>query len=287
MNADMYTNPVTQENLDLLKRRGFFVVGPDHGRLASGRVGVGRLVPVDRIVQAARMVLGREGSLAGLKVLVTAGGTREPLDPVRHLGNRSSGRMGYASATAARDRGAQVTLVSAATGLPAPYGVELRQVVTAEEMCEAVVREAAEADILLMAAAVADYRPVQVRASKMKKTPKDLVLALARTPDVLENVAVQREKLGKPELVVGFAAETEDLIANARLKLAGKGLDLVVANDVSDDDSGFAVDTNRVVLVAPDGTADEWPLMDKTEVAERLLGRVARMWGERHGQGDE
>ena len=287
MNADMYAKPVTRANLELLKRRGFFAVGPDHGRLASGRVGVGRLVPVERIVEAARMILGREGGLAGLKVLVTAGGTREPLDPVRHLGNRSSGKMGYALARVARDRGAQVTLVSAATGLPIPYGVELRQVETAAEMCEVVIREAAQSDILLMAAAVGDYRPVQVRASKMKKTPSDLVLTLTRTPDVLEGVAVQRKKLAKPELVVGFAAETDDLIANARLKLAAKGLDLVVANDVSADDSGFAVDTNRVVLVAPAGTVDEWPLMDKREVAELLLGRITRMWEERHGQGDE
>jgi len=282
MNADMYANAATQENLDVLRRRGLHIVGPDCGRLASGRRGPGRLVPVRQIMGATRAILGRGGPLAGVKVLVTAGGTREPLDPVRHLGNRSSGKKGHALAVAARDRGADVRLVSTATHLPQPYGVEVCLVNTATQMCETVVGGAAESDVLLMAAAVADYRPVHARAAKMKKGSDQLELSLTRTPDILEEVGLQRVDLGKPTVVVGFAAETEDLVDNARVKLHRKGLDLIVANDVSASDSGFAVDTNRVVLVTPDGAVDEWPLMQKTELAERLMDLVIRMWEEHH-----
>ena len=285
MNAGMFANPATQANLSVLKERGVFIVGPAHGRLASGRVGMGRLVAVEQIIGAARQILGREGPLAGVRVLVTAGGTREPLDPVRHLGNRSSGRMGYALAASARDCGAEVRLVSAPTSLPEPYGVEVVCVQTAEEMHREVKAAIPQTDILLMAAAVADYRPAQSAASKLKKAEEELTLVLSRTPDILRAVAARRGAQGKPALVVGFAAETEDLIDNARAKLVEKGLDLIVANDVSAADSGFEVETNRVVLIRPDGADDRWPLMDKTEAAERILELVARMWEEKRGQG--
>ena len=283
MDADMFANPATQANLSTLEERKFFIVGPEHGRLASGRIGQGRLAPVERIVEAARLVLGRGGPLAGIRVLVTAGGTREPLDPVRHLGNRSSGKMGYSLAVAARDRGAQVRLVSAPTSLPKPYGVGVEAVRTALEMHREVKAAIPQTDILLMAAAVADYRPAQRAPAKLKKGDAEFTLSLIRTPDILESVAAGRSTAGKPELVVGFAAETEDLIENARGKLARKGLDLIVGNDVSALDSGFAVDTNRVVLLGPDGSIERWPLLDKGEVAERIMDRVIEMWEEKHG----
>ena len=283
MDADMFANPATQANLSTLEERKFFIVGPEHGRLASGRIGQGRLAPVERIVEAARSVLGRGGPLAGIRVLVTAGGTQEPLDPVRHLGNRSSGKMGYSLAVAARDRGAQVRLVSAPTSLPKPYGVGVEVVRTSEEMHREVKAAIPQTDILLMAAAVADYRPAQRARSKLKKGSAEFTLLLTRTPDILESVAADRSTVGKPDLVVGFAAETEDLIYNARGKLARKGLDLIVGNDVSALDSGFAVETNRVVLLGPDGSIERWPLLDKGEVAERIMDRVVEMWEEKRG----
>jgi len=281
MNGDMFANPATKANLKILKDRGLFIVGPAYGRLASGRIDWGRLVPVEQIVEAARLILGREGPLAGVRVLVTAGGTQEPLDPVRHLGNRSSGRMGYALAVAARDRGAQVRLISAPTSLPEPYGIEIEHIQTAEEMHNQVIAAIPQTDILLMAAAVADYRPAQRMPFKMKKEEIEFALLLTRTPDILEGVAAERRAVGKPNLVVGFAAETENLIKNAREKLMRKGLDLIVANDVSAPDSGFSVETNRVVLLSPDGTIERWPLLDKVEVAERILDRVVKIWEER------
>ena len=284
MDADMYANAVTQANIKALDERGFSFVGPAHGRLASGRIGTGRLAPVEQIIDATRFVLGRDGPLAGVRVLVTAGGTQEPLDPVRHLGNRSSGRMGYALATAARDRGAEVRLVSAPTSLLPPYGVEVERVRTAEEMHGAVSAAIAQTDVLLMAAAVADYRPSQMAPSKLKKEDSEFALMLARTPDILESVAAQRTTTGKPELAVGFAAETEDLVQNAQKKLVRKKLDLIVANDVSAPDSGFAVSTNRVVLLSPGRAAECLPLLDKAEVAERIMDRMVEMWEEKHAR---
>ena len=286
MDADMFANQATQANLGLLKGRGFFVVGPSSGRLASGRIGSGRLAAVEQIIGAARQILGRDGPLAGSAVLVTAGGTREPLDPVRHLGNRSSGRMGYALAVAARDRGADVRLITAPTSLSLPYGVDVVGVETAEEMHGEVMAAMARTDILIMAAAVADYRPDRVATSKMKKGEPELTLLLTRTPDILDSVAAQRGSLRKPDLVVGFAAETEKLVEHAREKLARKGLDLIVANDISAPDSGFQAETNRVVLIRPDGTIDRWPLMTKAEVAERIMGQVAKMWEDARGKGN-
>ena len=282
MDADMWANPLTQENVRLLRERGAAIVGPGHGRLASGRMGAGRLVSTEEIMAAIRQTLGRNGALARLRVTVTAGGTQEPIDPVRYVSNRSSGKMGYALAEVARDEGAQVTLVSAPTGLNPVYGAEMVAVRTAAEMHEAVMGRLEQTDVLIMAAAVADYRPAQVAAQKIKKGTGGLTLELERTQDILTAVA-QARVMGMPGLVVGFAAETEDLLANAQDKLQRKKLDLIVANDVSANDSGFGVDTNRVTLIAANGQVEALPLMSKFEVAEHVLGRAAALWRASHG----
>ncbi|NLV73416.1 MAG: bifunctional phosphopantothenoylcysteine decarboxylase/phosphopantothenate--cysteine ligase CoaBC [Chloroflexi bacterium] len=278
MDADMYAHPSTQANLRVLAERGATIVGPDEGRLASGRIGRGRLVNTSELLAAIRATLGRQGALAGTHVLVTAGGTREPLDPVRHLGNRSSGKMGYALAEAARDMGAKVTLVHANTQLPAICGIEMLAVETATEMHQAVLERVPHTDLLIMAAAVADYRPVQRAEHKIKKDADDLTLQLERTLDILQAVADQRTASGNPGFVVGFAAETQDLIANAQVKLAKKRLDLMVANDVSGSDSGFEVGQNRVILLQPDGKQEVLSLMPKSEAAEHILARVVELW---------
>ena len=213
-----------------------------------------------------------KGDLSGKHIVVTAGGTQEPIDPVRHIGNRSSGRMGYALAEAARDRGAEVKLITAPASLPEPAGVKVIHVRTAIQMKEAVTKAIAGADALIMAAAVADYMPKDVANSKIKKeSARSLTIELVRTPDILAEVKGKFIK-------VGFAAESEDLVANARRKLEQKGLDLMVANDITDADSGFDVDTNKVALIDRDGEVEELPLMSKREVAERVLDRVAELF---------
>lgn len=278
MDADMWANPITRQNAETLRGRGALLVGPDEGRLASGRIGAGRLANSEELLAAIRQTLGRCGKLAGRRVWVTAGGTQEPLDPVRYLSNRSSGRMGYALAEAARDMGAEVTLVSAPTGLAPVHGVRLVPVRTAEEMFRVVMDGLNETDLLIMAAAVADYRPAQVAVQKIKKGSDEFDLKLERTIDILAAVAEARQVAGRPHFVVGFAAETENLLANAAMKLQRKHLDLIVANDVSSTDSGFEVGQNRVTLLLPDGAQESWPLLPKTEVAERILGRIVALW---------
>jgi len=278
MDADMWTNEVTQANLRTLLARGAVQVGPDKGRLASGRVGSGRLASTEDIIAAIRQTLGRSGKLAGKRVLVTAGGTREALDPVRYIGNRSSGKMGYALAESARDMGAQVTLVSAPTSLPPVFGVTMVSVSTADEMLREVKKRALETDLLIMAAAVADYRPAQAASQKLKKTGETVNLVLEPTEDILQRIALQRQETNRPAFVVGFAAETEHLLENAAVKLERKRLDLLVANDVSSSDSGFEVDQNRVTLLTPDGAREQLPLMAKHDVAERILARVIELW---------
>jgi phosphopantothenoylcysteine decarboxylase/phosphopantothenate--cysteine ligase len=273
MEAGMWLHPATQANVALLRQRGAYFIGPAEGRLASGGVGPGRMAEPAEIVEEARRIIGLSGDLAGLRILVTAGGTREALDPVRFVGNRSSGKMGYAVAVAARDRGAQVTLISAPTSLPAPAGVTLVTVESAQEMHDAVMARLTDCDALVMAAAVADYRPERAEAHKIKKGSAGLMLALERTPDILLDVAGQRATSGRPRVVVGFAAETDDLLVNAREKLERKRLDLIVANDVTAPDSGFGTDTNRVVLIDAAGS-EALPLLTKDEVAERILDRV-------------
>ena len=275
MESHMWDNPLTQANLDRLRRlRDVIVVGPAEGRLASGASGVGRMAEPDDILDAARWVLGRRGPLAGRRVVVTSGGTREPLDPVRYLGNRSSGQMGNALAYAARDLGAQVILIRT-TGGPTPYGVEPVEVETAAEMAMAVMAALPAADVLLMAAAVADYRPVSVAEQKIKKGEGDLAVQLERTADILSRVAQERRP---DQLIVGFAAETENLVANARAKLERKQLDLIAANDAR---QAMGAVTNQVTLITAQGEIERWPVLAKEALAERLLDRVAGLLGPR------
>jgi phosphopantothenoylcysteine decarboxylase/phosphopantothenate--cysteine ligase len=276
MESGMWAHAATQANIAVLVARGATLVGPAAGHLASGAAGVGRMSEPDEILEMARVVLGRRGDLAGRRVVVSAGGTREAIDPVRFVGNRSSGKMGYALALAARDRGARVTLVSAA-GLPDPVGVETLHVESAAEMCDAVLAAGDGADALVMAAAVADYRPAEAAAQKIKKTGAELVLHLARTADILAEIARQREAGHGPQIMVGFAAETQDLLSNAREKLQRKRLDLIAANDVTAADAGFAADTNRVTLLAADGSVEPLPLMSKDDVAHEIWDRVVRL----------
>jgi phosphopantothenoylcysteine decarboxylase/phosphopantothenate--cysteine ligase len=267
MNVNMYENPITQDNLAKLRSRGFNIVEPAYGALACGEIGRGRLADTEHILAALCQVLGRKGDLAGKQVIVTAGGTQEPVDPVRHISNRSSGKMGYALAEAARDRGAKVTLISAPTALPTPIGVEVIQVQTALQMREAVLKAAPKADALIMAAAVADYRPATTAESKLKKgaAPR-LTLELIRNPDILSEV--------KGDLIkVGFAAESEDLIQNATAKLKEKRLDLIIANDIT----SIGADTNKVVLIDRQGNKQDLPLLPKSEVAHKILDKVVEM----------
>jgi phosphopantothenoylcysteine decarboxylase/phosphopantothenate--cysteine ligase len=270
METNMYNNPVTQDNLSKLKARGFLIIAPATGWLASGKEGLGRLADINDIVGHIRQVLEKVGDLAGKHIVVTAGGTQEPIDPVRYISNRSSGKMGYALAEAARDRGAKVTLVTAPTPLPEPIGIDVVKVNTAKEMHQAVEKVTPRADALVMAAAVADYRPTKAAKDKIKKGEAGLTLELECTPDILGSVKGNFIK-------VGFAAESSSLVENAKQKLKQKGLDLIVANDITASDSGFGTDTNRVTIIDREGKADSLPLMPKREVAEKVLDRVAEL----------
>ncbi|MBN1643643.1 MAG: bifunctional phosphopantothenoylcysteine decarboxylase/phosphopantothenate--cysteine ligase CoaBC [Dehalococcoidales bacterium] len=270
MHTNMYENSITQENIAKLKKRGFKMIEPQAGRLASGGYGVGRLPDTETIIGAIRQTLGKNGDLKGKKVVVTAGGTQEAIDPVRYLGNRSSGKMGYAVAEAARDRGAEVTLITAPTALVAPAGIELIKVQSAKEMKNAVAKASAKADALIMAAAVADYTPKAAAKQKIKKGAGGLTLDLVKTPDIISEVK------GK-FLKIGFAAETENLLANAKKKLTGKGMDMIVANDVSAEGSGFGTDTNKVTILLKNGRQESLPLMSKREVAEKILDKMGKM----------
>jgi len=271
MNTGMWNNPATQANLAKLRDYGYTFIEPTTGRLACRTEGVGRMADVPTIFDAIQEMLTRSGSWAGRRVLVTAGPTREPLDPVRFLSNRSSGKMGYALAEAARLRGAAVTLVSGPTALAAPGGVEFIRVETAAQMRDAVVPCASSADLVLAAAAVSDYRPAEQAAQKIKKGDSAPVLPLTSNDDILAGLG--REKRADQTLV-GFAAETEDLLDHARRKLAAKNLDWIVANDVTAEGAGFDGDTNVVTLLARDGRELALPLLTKREVAERILDAV-------------
>jgi phosphopantothenoylcysteine decarboxylase/phosphopantothenate--cysteine ligase len=271
MNDNMWANQVTQDNVAKLKKRGFLFVGPAYGRLASGKMGLGRLTELDEIYGVTLQVLGKKGDLAGKHIVVTAGGTQEPVDPVRCLTNRSSGKMGYAIAEAARNRGAAVTLVSGPTTVTKPAGVKVIDVKTAEEMLKAVLEATSKADALIMAAAVADFRPARASGSKIKRRELgDLTLKLEKTPDILEQARGNFIR-------VGFAAESDNVIANAVDKVKRKGLDLIVANNITEKGSGFGTDTNRVAIIDSKGKVEELPLMSKYEVADRLLDRVAAL----------
>jgi phosphopantothenoylcysteine decarboxylase/phosphopantothenate--cysteine ligase len=271
MDHQMYEDAATQANLETLRERGYTVVGPAEGRLASGRMGLGRLVETEVLLGALKQALGRRGDLAGRRVVVTAGGTQEAIDPVRFVGNHSSGKMGYALAEAARDRGAEVTLVTAPTALGCPYGVRLVPVRSAHEMRDAVATACQRVDALIMAAAVADFQPDKAAEQKIKKAGEaGLTLELVPTPDILSEVRGDFVR-------VGFAAESQDVAENAREKLRRKGLDLIVANDVTAPGSGFATDTNQVTLIDASGTAEALPLLPKYDVAQRVLDRVVAL----------
>ena len=270
MHHNMYVNPITQENIARLKARGFTIIPATHGRLASGSLGYGRLPEITEIMGIIQQTLGRSGDLAGKQIVVTAGGTQEAIDPVRYISNHSSGKMGYALAEAARDRGAAITLITTPTALTPIAGVETIKVQSAKEMKDAVVKATARTDALIMAAAVADYMPKTTATQKIKKGTAGLTLELVKTPDILSEVK------GK-FLKIGFAAETQDLVANAKKKLTGKGLDMIVANDVSAEGGVFGADTNKVTMIKKDGKQEDLPLMSKREVADKILNSVVKM----------
>jgi phosphopantothenoylcysteine decarboxylase/phosphopantothenate--cysteine ligase len=270
----MYHHPATQANLATLRERGAVQVGPERGRLASGEEGDGRLPATETIIGALRMTLGRNGALAGRRLVVSAGGTQEPIDPVRFVGNRSSGLMGYALAQAAIDAGARVSLVSGPTHLAVPYGANHVPVTSATDMLQAIQREVVDADALIMAAAVADFRPAHPTLSKIKKSERDdaPTIELARNPDIVASI-------DRPGLVkIGFAAETDDLIANARKKIGAKGLALIVANDAA---TTIGSRSSTAVLLTPDGRCERLPTLPKEELATILIARLAAILGER------
>jgi phosphopantothenoylcysteine decarboxylase/phosphopantothenate--cysteine ligase len=270
MNVNMFEHPAVLENLAILRGRGVRVVEPAEGYLACGWLGKGRLAEVGEIVEATLSALARRCDMAGRRVLVTAGPTVEDLDPVRFLSNRSTGRMGYRLAEAARERGASVVLVSGPTGLPAPTGVELVRVRSADEMHREVLARAGAAEIVVMAAAVSDYRPAAAAGSKLKKGPGPLTLELLRTPDILAALGAEKGS----RFLVGFAAETERVRENARQKLSAKRLDLIVANSVGGAAGGFADDRNAALLIDAAGGEVEAPLMDKRALADLIWDRV-------------
>ncbi|HIN36866.1 MAG TPA: bifunctional phosphopantothenoylcysteine decarboxylase/phosphopantothenate--cysteine ligase CoaBC [Dehalococcoidia bacterium] len=271
MDGNMYDHPATQANLATLQERGVVIAGPGTGRLASGLTGVGRLLETPELLGHISYAMGKNGDLAGKTVVVSAGGTMEPIDPVRVITNHSSGKMGYALAEAARDRGADVVLVTAPTSLPEPALMKVVQVRTAEQMGEAIQSHLKKADALIMAAAVADYRPTEAADQKIKKADDDLSISLAKTTDIL--------KSAKGDFVrVGFAAESQNLVENAKAKVGSKQLDLIVANDITAEGSGFGSDTNKVTLIDRDLAVEELPLLSKYDVSNRILDRVKRLF---------
>jgi phosphopantothenoylcysteine decarboxylase/phosphopantothenate--cysteine ligase len=271
MNVNMWEHAATRENLETLRRRGVRVVNPDEGYLACGMTGAGRLASPERIAQAVFETLGLREDLTGEVVLVTAGPTQEPLDAVRYISNRSSGKMGYALAEAARRRGARVLLVSGPTHLEPPTTHTCEKVRTAAEMADAVLRHADSATVIVMAAAVADFRPTTAHTGKIKKEDGPPAVKLEPTTDILADISRRRRK---GQVIVGFAAETENLVRNAAAKLRAKRLDLLVANDVSQTGAGFDVDTNIVTLLFPDGRKTALEKMSKSDVANRVLDEV-------------
>ena len=270
MDAQMWAHTATVANVATLRERGVIIVGPAEGRLASGHSGQGRLVETETLIGALGIALGAVGDLARRRIVVSAGGTHEPIDPVRFIGNRSSGKMGFAIAEAARDRGAAVTLICGPTSIATPYGIERIDVETTTQMGEAVRCAARGCDAVIMAAAPADFRAAQPADQKIKRTGAALTVDLAPNDDIIAGISGDFVK-------VGFAAETQDLVENARAKIAKKALDLIVANDVTARDAGFAADTNRVTLISASGDVEELRLMSKRDVAERILDRVVAM----------
>lgn len=278
MNPTMWAHPATQRNLSQLRSDGVRIVEPDSGEMACGTIGPGRLNDPERIVVAALEILQRGGivqDLAGERLLITTGATREELDPVRFISNRSSGRMGFAVAEAALSRGAQVSVVAGATSIDPPNGIRVARALSADEMHEVVMKELPRATVFIGAAAVADYRPSQRAATKIKKNDSSIVLTLERTRDILGEVASARTN---GLLVIGFAAETNDVLVNAREKLRAKNLDAIVANDVSRGDVGFDTNENAISILSHDGQDPlELPRMSKLEAAHRILDEIVRL----------
>ncbi len=275
MDGGMYEHPATQANLNTLIERGVHLIEPEVGRFASGLVGKGRFPDTPTLIGHIRRILGFSGKLAGHKLVVTAGGTREALDPVRYITNRSSGKQGYAIAQAGIDAGADVTLITTTNNLPEPVGATIIHVESAESMRDAVLAQVKDATALVMSAAVADYKPTQVSDQKIKKSDSDLSIPLARTPDILMSVKEQRQSTDYPRIAVGFAAESQNLIDNAIGKLQRKGLDMLVANDITASDAGFAVDTNRVIVLDRDGGQVPMDLTSKANIGAYLMERIA------------
>jgi phosphopantothenoylcysteine decarboxylase / phosphopantothenate---cysteine ligase len=274
MDGGMFAHPATQANLEILRLRGVSVIGPVEGHLASGMSGIGRMVDTADLMGFIRLSLAQAGDLAGKKIVVTAGGTQEPIDPVRVITNRSSGKQGFALAQAALDHGAEVILICGPVQLATPTGARRVDVQTAAEMLEAVRGALPGTSALFMAAAVSDFRPQTVAAQKIKKESGIPEILLENTADILKAVAEVKEKSGYPKLTIGFAAESQQVLANAKKKLQAKHLDLMVANDISTRDAGFGVDTNRINLLYPSGDVESLPLMPKDDVADILMVKV-------------
>jgi phosphopantothenoylcysteine decarboxylase/phosphopantothenate--cysteine ligase len=279
MDGGMYSHPATQDNLKTLQDRGVKVLGPAAGHLASGISGQGRMLETDQLLGYLRIWLGREGVLAGRKVVITAGGTQEAIDPVRMISNRSSGKQGYALAQAALDQGAEVTLISTQVCLKPPIGVNLCKVETAEEMLKVTLEETEKCDLLIMAAAVADYKTKHLQKQKIKKKDRDLnTIELEPTQDILLEVSKRKgSKSKEPLCVIGFAAESEDLISNAKAKLEEKNLDMIVANDITREDAGFGSDKNQATLIWKDGRTEELELMEKSTLSDMLIQEAAKI----------
>ncbi len=271
MDAGMFGHPATQANIKTLQERGATVIGPAEGHLASGLTGKGRFVEPVEIFGILRHLMSRTGPLSGKKIIVTAGGTQEAIDPVRMITNRSSGKQGTALAQAALDLGADVCLITTASHLVSPVGADVIPVRSAAEMKEKVLEQIKNAHALIMAAAVSDFKPVKAQKEKIKKDQPLQTIELEPTDDILLCVKEVKTKTGFPRRVIGFAAESQDLLANAKRKLEQKGLDLVVANDISGSETGFEVDNNQVSMLFPAGKKESLPLLTKTEVAERII----------------
>lgn len=273
MNYNMYSNPLVQKNIEKLKALGYLFMEPDTGVMAEGTSGKGRLPEPPAIVETVVGILKPRKDLEGLKVLVTAGPTREPIDPVRYITNHSSGKMGYAVAEAAAERGAEVLLISGPVSIEKPAGVEFIDVTTAEDMHAAVLKNYEASDIIAMVAAVADYRPSEVSDIKIKKKEDELILKLEKNTDILKELG----RVKGNRILAGFCAETNDLLENARKKVEAKNLDLIIANDVTMEGAGFGTDTNIIKLVKRDGSVIELPLMSKLSAAHRILDEIAAL----------
>lgn len=271
MDGGMFSHPATRENIHILKERGAEIIGPDEGHLASGLQGPGRMTQPQEIVDELRWLLTKNGPLSGKKIVVTAGGTREAIDPVRFISNHSSGKQGYAVAQAALDLGCKVTLITTPGSLTSPKGCQVIRVESAAEMCDAVLNEIPSADALVMSAAVADFKPAKFSSEKIKKEKGLVAVPLEPTKDILSEVAKLKKKDKTDLKVVGFAAESQDLKSNAIKKMQAKAMDMIVANDITDPQAGFNVDTNKVLLLFSDGSSEQLPLMQKSEVAEKIL----------------